>query len=142
MQPAPTEASQTATSVDPPRHTDSTSQHGLSDPTVSASSHLPRGEGRGSQQSLEDVEISSVSSSSTRRGRRTATRRVSDRDSSSQESSPGSRIQAYEKSNYYGRKKPQVVGFQIVSSSKPNKSLVAVDRFPNGGFHKHLYWHH
>lgn len=132
MQSAPSEVSQNATSVETFDNQSSSSEHGISILPDLASGRLPGGGGREPLLSPDDTDSASVSSGSTRRGRRSNTRRVSDRGRSSQESSPGSRIEEYEKLHQYGRKKSPPLAFQVVASGKDKTKGISIDKFPNG----------
>jgi len=135
MQPASPEASTTATLVDQIQDSSSsTSQHGLSD-------HFPQTSGgratlwnhRESSTPSEETDDASVTSGSTRRGRRNDAGRMSSREGSSQEGSPGSRIDEYEKAHRRVRK-PRQDGmiFQVVPTAKGKDSRLSIQDFPNG----------
>lgn len=129
MQPAPTEASQTATSVHQFSHTTSL-HHGLSDsPEPAPGSLLPEDAGLPSHQ-RDDPDTASVSSRATSRGRQLNAGRVSSRHGSSQDSSPGSRIDEYEKAHAIIRKPSDGMIFQVVPTSQI--SNVSIQEFPNG----------
>ncbi|KIW82234.1 hypothetical protein Z517_05261 [Fonsecaea pedrosoi CBS 271.37] len=133
MHPAPSEASQNATSVEPAQHLpSSSSQHGLPDIEHEASVGLlstsnPREPTPDLEESADNVSVRSVG---TQRGRPSNTRWISSRDSSSQ-GSPGSRIDEYERAHTQYRKPSDGIIFQVVPSSKDKTSRVSVESFPN-----------
>jgi hypothetical protein len=133
MQPAPTEFSPTATSVDFPNNP-SHSHHGLPDVPASASGSVPsRAEDAGLSPIPADTDAESVLSRATSRGRQpTANAGRLSRHDSSQDSSPGSRIDEYEKAhaNTLPRRPSDDMIFQIVKSDKI--SNVFIQEFPNG----------
>jgi hypothetical protein len=134
MQPAPTEASQNVTSVQSPATPSSSSQHGLLLTQQQASDGDPLlGSLREPSAVFEDnSDALSVSSGGTRRGRATNAGRLNSRDNSSQESSPGSRIDEYERANPRYRKPSDEMIFQIIPSDKNKHANVTVEAFPNG----------
>ena len=135
MQSAPPEASQNATSVDQPQTPSPPLHHGLSDTVQQASDDLlPESGHRVPSSVLEDSDAVSVGSGSTQRGRSANTRRLSSRDSSSQEGSPGSRIEEYERSHTQTRKHSDGMIFQIIPSAKGKVDSVSVESLPNGAF--------
>jgi hypothetical protein len=134
MQPASTEASQNATSVESPATPPSTSHHGLSHTQLQASDGNPSlGNLREPSAVFEDTsDALSVSSGGTRRGRATNAGRLNSRDNSSQEGSPGSRIEEYERASLRYRKPSDEMMFQLIPSDKNKPANVTVEDFPNG----------
>ena len=132
MQSAPSEASQNATSVEQSPNHAVTLQHGVSERSEPASGHLLSGDDRESHNVPDEGDTASVSSSSTHRGRRLDAGRLSSHSSSSQESSPGSRIDEYERSNQYGRRIKKPMAFKIVPSVGKEFGSISLDKFPNG----------
>lgn len=131
MQPAPKEASQNANTVelsqDQPPHL----HHGLQDLDEPASGHLSAGARELRSAPPTDSDALSVSSTSTSRGRQVDTSRLSARGDSSHSSSPGSRIDDYERKHAKPRKRSDGMIFQVVPS-KDRDSNVAIEEFPNG----------
>lgn len=133
MQSAPSESSQNATSVDQPQFPSPPSQYGLPDILHDASGGFLRADSpRRSESVLEDTDAASVSSSGTQRGRSSNAGLRSSRDNSSQEGSPGSRIDEYEKAHAQPRKLSDGMIFQIVPSAKGKIDTVSIETFPNG----------
>lgn len=134
MHPAPPEASQTATSVDQTQQSLSPpTQHGLSDNEPRASGGtLSSDNPREPSHLLEDLDYLSVSSGGTQRGRSANAGRISSRDNSSQEGSPGSRIDEYERAHVQHRKRSDGIIFQIVPSATDKSRRVFIESFPNG----------
>ena len=133
MQPAPSEVSQTATSIESLPEPTRTFQHGLSPTDELASAGFSSAEVvRVSSTSADDADNASVTSTSTHRGRRFDTRRLSRSESSSQESSPGSRIDEYEKAHVTPRKPMDGMVFKIVPMAAGKQNRVSVLDFPNG----------
>lgn len=134
MQPAPSEASQTATSVNQSPANLSSSQHGIQNHFEQAFGISPHGDNaREPEQPLEAADDHSANARDAQRGRTTNTRRISNREgTSSHESSPGSRIEEYERAHT----KPQAgsggLMFQVVPTAKGRKNGTSVDDFPNG----------
>ncbi|KAK5947437.1 hypothetical protein PMZ80_001587 [Knufia obscura] len=121
MQSAPPEASQTATSVNNSQDP-SNNQHGLPANSDLASDGRP--ERSVGEESLDPPDDASVASSATSRGRRSNLRRMST-GNDSQESSPGSRIDAYERANAIPRRPSDGMVFQIVpSTGNPGTSVL------------------
>ncbi|KAJ9602670.1 hypothetical protein H2200_012864 [Cladophialophora chaetospira] len=133
MHPAPPEIPQTATSVDQPQQTSPLTQHGLPHLQQPASGGtLPRSGLREPNLLLEETpDDVSVSSGGTRRGRSSNTGRLSRQHSSSQEGSPGSRIDEYERAFTKYRRPSDEMAFQIVPSAKDKPSQVSIEAFPN-----------
>ena len=133
MQSAPTEASPTATSVETTRNFPSSNHHGLPDTHQSASepSYLQEG-AREPDNPAVDTDTASVSSGGATRGRQPNAGRISTRNDSSQESSPGSRIDEYERANARTRKPSDGMIFQVIPNSKGGASNVSIQDFPNG----------
>ena len=131
MQSAPTEASQTATSVESSNNV-SPIHHGQPDLQHQASDSLPREDvGELPVDRPDDTDALSVSSGDTSRGRRSNTGRISSsRHGSSQESSPGSRIDEYERANATIRRPSNGMIFQVIRNS--GDSNVSIQEFPNG----------
>ncbi|ETN41609.1 uncharacterized protein HMPREF1541_03545 [Cyphellophora europaea CBS 101466] len=78
----------------------------------------------------DDCDALSVSSGGTSRGRQRDLRRLSSRDDSSYSSSPGSRIDEYERRHTKPKKRTGDMIFEIVPS-KHNQNGVAIEEFPN-----------
>lgn len=136
MQSAPSETSQNATSVDQPQVSSPSSQYGLPDILhVASNGFLRENSPRVPESAIEDTDAASVSSGDTQRGRSTNSRRINSRDNSSQEGSPGSRIDEYEKAHAQPRKPSDGMVFQIVPSAKGKIDNVSIETFPNG-----LFW--
>ena len=134
MQSAPTEASQTATSVDSSQDPSTSSHHGLQDPEQQASDGLSRQETVRAphEPAPDDADALSVSSGGTSRGRQLDARRISNRTDSSQESSPGSRIDEYERAHTKVYKQSHGMMFQVVPTKDGQIAGVSVEEFPNG----------
>jgi hypothetical protein len=133
MQPAPPEASPNATSLDQPQFSPTTLQHGNPDNPYQASGRPPHGvDDREPNTDLEAADAVSIASSQSRRGRRANAEWLSQssRSNSSQEGSPGHRIQEYERAHATPRK-PSGVIFQVIPSAK-GASKISVEKFPNG----------
>lgn len=133
MQPAPPEASQNATSLDQTQLPPTTLQHGSPDNSDQASGRLPHGvDDREPNADLEDADVVSIASSQSRRGRRANPEwlSLSSRSNSSQEGSPGHRIEEYERAHATPRKPPGVL-FQVIPSAK-GVSKISIEKFPNG----------
>lgn len=129
---APPEASQTAPSVTSPQDSTSSSQHGLHSlhDHVSDSPHDERLV-RDHQPAPDLSDDASVASSTTSRGRRSDARRVNVFRQDSDDSSPGGRIDAYERANAIPRRPSDGMIFQVVPSGQ-NSSDVTVLDLPNG----------
>ena len=137
MHPAPPEISQIANSVDQLQHPSSHAQHGLPHLQQPASGGtLPRSSPREPTPHLEDtldgVSVSSGGTQGPERGRSSNTGRLSRQHSSSQEGSPGSRIDEYERAFTKYRRPSDEMIFQIVPSAKDKPSQVSIEGFPNG----------
>jgi hypothetical protein len=133
MQSAPHEAPQTATSLGTSQDPTSPPQHGLPDRDEPASGHLPAGAGELRSTTAADSDALSIASSTTSRGRRLDERRLSDRDDSSHSSSPGSRIDDYERKHAKPRKRSDGMIFQVVpNKDKGKEGNVGIEEFPNG----------
>ena len=137
MQPAPPEIPQNATSVDQTQQPSPPAQHGLPHLQQPASSGtLLRSGHREPTTNLEDtldnVSVSSGGTHGGHRGRSPNTGRLSREQSSSQEGSPGSRIDEYERAFTKYRRPSDEMVFQIVPSAKDKPSLVSIEGFPNG----------
>ena len=134
MQPAPSKVSQNATLVDQHRQPSPPAQHGLPDLEQPASDGvLHSSRLREPTPHLEDTSDNlSVSSGGTRRGRPSDAGRVSRQDGSSQEGSPGSRIDEYERAYTNYRRPSDEMIFQVVPSAKDKTPKVSVESFPNG----------
>jgi hypothetical protein len=135
MQSAPTDISQNATSVESSHDNTSPSQHGLP-----LHSHLASDRLSGDREphhsvppdTSDTVSISSRSTT-TSRGRDRLTRRLSERtESSNASSSPGSRIDEYERKHARRSKKKDGLVFQVVPVKSNSDGGVAIEEFPNG----------
>jgi hypothetical protein len=137
MQPAPNEASQTATSVESSHRQPSPSNHGLQEHPDPASGRLSAGGRASSDPALppDDSDALSVSSGGTSRGRRLDLQRLSSRDDSSHSSSPGSRIDEYERKHAKPRRRNDGMIFQVVPGTNASSSI-AIEDFPNGKYHR------
>lgn len=135
MQSAPSEVSQNATLVDQPQVSSPPSQYGLPDTLHTASGGFLRENGPWVPDSVvDDTDTASVSSGGTQRGRSTNAGRIRSRDAASQDGSPGSRIDEYEKAHAQPRKRSDGMVFQIVPSAKGKIDTVSIETFPNGSF--------
>lgn len=106
----------------------STNHHGLS--TISSTSpDGPLDERLYSESAADDADNLSVTSAATGRGRRLNLRRMSS-GQDSQESSPGSRIDAYERANAVSRRLSGGMVFQLIPST--NADGTSVMDMPNG----------
>jgi len=133
MQPAPIEASLFATSEYRTPSPSSSQEHGLSNKPESASDQpLAQEDGREPSYPSNEADAASVASSDTRRGRKVDAGRISSRTNSSQDGSPGSRIEAYEKANSTKSKTSGPVEFHVVPSGKTTSTGASIDGFPNG----------
>jgi hypothetical protein len=131
MQSAPTEASQTATSVDPSSDSSTSNQYGLSDSHQQASGTvLLEHASVPSIERSDDVEAASVTSRGSSRGRQPKSGRLGNRQDTSQDSSPGSRIDEYERAHTVTRIPSDGMIFQVISNS--GTSRVSIQDFPNG----------
>ncbi|RVX67608.1 hypothetical protein B0A52_08137 [Exophiala mesophila] len=132
MQSAPSEVSQLASSLYQTQSSSPPSQHGFprSGQQTSGGS-LYETSPRESSLVIEDTDSASVSSSSTRRGRSSNIARISSRDTSSQDASPGSRIDDYERQHARYRKPSDGGTFQVVPSTNPGPYRVSINDFPN-----------
>ena len=102
-------------------------------PVDQASSRLPDVAGdREPSTGSDDADTISVTSNHSRRGRRANAEWLSSRSSSSQEGSPGYRIDEYERAHKSLRKPPTGVIFQVVPSARDATSRTSVEEFPNG----------
>lgn len=126
MQSAPPEDSHTATSVANPQDP-SDNQHGLSaNPNLVSDD---RSEQRHVSESPDPPDDASVASSATSRGRRSNLRRMSTRNDS-HETSPGSRVDAYERANAIPRRPSDGMVFQVIPST--GDSGTSILDMPNG----------
>lgn len=132
---APPEASQTAPSVQPLQDHTSASQHGLYPvhDQVSDGRPLERPEGEPSS-AIDPSDDASVASSATSRGRRSDSRRMNNARQDSNESSPGSRVDAYERANAIPRRPSDGMIFQLVPSGRDSSDVTVLD-LPNGTKH-------
>lgn len=71
-------------------------------------------------------------SSTTSRSGRTYTRRLSRQDTSSEERSPGSRIDAYERAHFSSRRPSDGMLFQVIPSTDNKVAQVSLLDLPNG----------
>ena len=129
MQSAPLEVSQTATSENHLQDPSSDIYHGLS----ADADLVPDGRSDrrldGEPSDIDPPDDASVASSATSRGRRSNLRRMSSRNDSG-ESSPGSRIDAYERANAIPRRPSDGMVFQVIPST--GNSGTSVLDMPNG----------
>lgn len=133
MQSAPPEASQNATLIDQPSFPSPPTQHGFSDDQRQASGGTASTRSpRVSPSTVDDIDNVSISSAGTQRGRSTNAGRISSRDASSQDGSPGSRIDEYERAHVQSRKRSDGMVFQIIPSTKGKTASVTIESFPNG----------
>ena len=133
MQPAPPEALQNAISVNQAQSPSPPAQHGLSEHHQQASGgSRPASSPRVPCPAPDEADIVSVSTPATQRGRSANTGRISSRDNSSQEGSPGSRIDEPERAHAHFRKRSDGLIFQIVPSAKGKVPTVSIESFPNG----------
>jgi len=129
MQSAPPEISQTANPGNHPQDPSSANQHGLSTNTDLASDGRPDERLVGEPSHLDPSDDVSVASSATSRGRRSDLRRMST-GHESPDSSPGSRVDAYERANAITRRPSDAMVFQVIPSTG-NSSTSVLD-MPNG----------
>lgn len=129
---APPEAFQTASSEQSSQNQTSHNQHGTKfvDEQASDSHHDGRLVGEPIARS-DTPDNLSVASSTTSRGRRSDPGRLSTNRQNSNESSPGSRIDAYERANAIPRRPSDGVVFQLVPSGKDSSDTTVLD-LPNG----------
>jgi hypothetical protein len=133
MLPAPPEASPYATSDDRSQLSLSPAQHGLPDTEQYASGGALLGSSPGASQSaVDDTDSVSISSGGTRRGRSANAGRISSPEHSSQEGSPGSRIDEYERAHTKRGTRSDGVLFQIVPSTGDKVRAISIEEFPNG----------
>ncbi|RMZ90485.1 hypothetical protein DV736_g2265, partial [Chaetothyriales sp. CBS 134916] len=132
MQPVPTEAFPIATSVEAYQDRLPIRQHGIAEHHEPGPGSLRLNEGpREPGESTSDTDAVSVSSSSAPRGRQADAGRISHRKESSQASSPGSRIDEYEKAHGSVWKRSDGMIFQVVPNAKGTSSRVSIEDFPN-----------
>jgi hypothetical protein len=139
MQSAPTETSQNATSVESSHDNPSPSQHGLLAHSQPVSDRLSGDREPQHPVPPDTSDTVSVSSGSTAtsRGRDRLTRRLSERtESSNASSSPGSRIDEYERKHARRSKKKDGLVFQVVPLKSNGDGGVAIEEFPNGMVHR------
>ena len=133
MQPAPSEAPQHVTSADHSQYPPSTLQHGSPDNADQASGRArPGADDREPSPDLVDADAASIASNGSRRGRRAHAGWLSSRSNSSQEGSPGHRIEEYERAHKALRKPSIGVVFQVIPSAKDAQDKISVEEFPNG----------
>ena len=133
MHPAPPEASNNATSVDQSQLPPPPTQHGLSEiEQLASGGSLSWSSPRVPTSAPDEADNLSVSSRGTRRGRSANAGRISSRETSSQEGSPGSRIDEYERAHAQLRKRSDGIIFQIVPSAKGKIQTLSIESFPNG----------
>ena len=131
MQPEPTRASQND-NLATTQTTSATPEHGLQhDHEEASASLLGREDDAMFSSTAVETDAASVSSEGSRRAPRSHSRRLSS-SSSSQRSSPINRIEEYERSQKYVRRPSERFSFQVVLSTKGNRSSVSVQDFPNG----------
>lgn len=133
MQPAPFEAPQPATSVDQSHSPPNTVQHGSPNISDQASGRLPGGtDDREPSPETDEVDTISTTSDRSQRGRRASVEWLSSRSHSSQDGSPGYRIEEYERAHKSLRKPSHGVVFQVIPSLRDANNTVSVEEFPNG----------
>jgi hypothetical protein len=134
MQPAPTQASQNATSVESSDNTTHVQQHGLPDARQPASgSPPPEDESREPGGPPTDPDAAPATGEEGIRGRQANVGRVNIRNDSSQETSPGSRVDEYERANAIPRRPSDGMIFQVVPNAQGKVSSISIQEFPNGG---------
>ena len=109
-------------------------QHGLSNEhDESSATRLGREDvARTSGASIEP-DAASVSSEGSRRGRDSYSGRLnSSSSSSSQRSSPVTRVEEYERQHTYSRRTSDRITFQVIPSTAGSRSRVSIEEFPNG----------
>jgi hypothetical protein len=109
-------------------------QHGLSDEHDESSATLLHREdvARTSGAPIES-DAASVSSEGSGRSRDTHSGRLnSSSSSSSQRSSPVTRVEEYERQRTYSRRTSDRITFQIIPSTAGSRSRVSIEEFPNG----------
>lgn len=135
MQSAPPETPQNATSPNRSQLPPPTVQHGSPDNPDEASGRLPDvADDREANAGTDDADTISVASDRSRRGRRADAEWLSSRSNSSQEGSPGYRIEEYERAHKSMRKPATGVIFQIIPSARDAANKISVEEFPNGPF--------
>lgn len=133
MQPRPTEFPQKEPADNPSSQSTSSAQHGLqNDLQPCPSPSLRREAGEGFPQQGHDADAVSVCSGGSERGRKANVRRLNSNDRSSQGSSPGNRIDDYERSHRSSPRSGGGLSFQVIPSLKNAKERSSVDQFPNG----------
>lgn len=133
MQSQPTEVSQNEPVDDHISQSISSAQHGIwTDVEPSSSPSLRRDAGEDSPHPGGSADAVSVSSAGSGRGRKPNSRRLKSHDRSSEGSSPGSRIEEYERSHLPSPCLGDGVLFQVIPSVKDVKKRLSVDQFPNG----------
>jgi hypothetical protein len=131
MQSAPHEVTQNATSVEISCDSTPPTQYGHLDLREQASDRLLEGDREPPNVLLDNSDALSVSSGSTSRGRHINTRRLSHQTASSHSSSPGSRIEEYERKHAKHRKPKDGLVFQVVPGKDQNAAH-SIEAFPNG----------
>lgn len=133
MQSAPPEILQTATTPGILRDNHPSTQDGFYSDRDTGSGGRSTGdlasETHSGAQTSDDV---SVVSSTTSRSGRTYTRRLSRQDTSSEERSPGSRIDAYERAHFGSRRPSDGMLFQVIPSTNHKDAQVSLLDLPNG----------
>lgn len=133
MQSARPEVSPNATLVDQPRNPSSSIQYGQPVNDRPASGGALHDSRPGVSLAVsDDLDSASVSSGDTQRGRPFNAGRINSRNDSSQSSSPGSRIDEYEKAQVSHRKRSKGLIFQVIPSPSDKTQIVSIESFPNG----------
>ncbi|RMD43794.1 hypothetical protein DV735_g1364, partial [Chaetothyriales sp. CBS 134920] len=132
MQPEPPEVPPFTTSLGAYQDPFQTRQYGIAarhepDPGSPRLGHGPREPG----ETTSDSDALSVSSSNATRGRQADTRGLSNRNESSQASSPGSRIDEYERAHGVVRRRSDGMIFQVIPSAVGTPSRISIEDFPN-----------
>jgi hypothetical protein len=134
MQPEPPRVSQND-SLASSQNPTTLNQHGLSDEHDGSSATLLGREAvaRTSGASIEP-DAASVSSEGSRRGRDSHSGRLNSTStsSSSQRSSPVTRVEEYERQQTYSRRTSDRITFQVIPSAAGSRSRVSIEEFPNG----------
>lgn len=136
MQSEPYEALQTATSEERSQNTESSLHHGQQEHQHAASGSIPHQDAASepSAHHADNTDTLSMSSGDTTRGRQRNIGRIDNRNDSSQETSPGSRIDEYEKAHSTIRRQSDEILFQVIASRKGGTINVSIEEFPNGEY--------
>jgi hypothetical protein len=133
MQSALPEPPKNATSVNQSQFPPNSIQHGSPDNPDQVSDRLPdAADDREPSAGTDEADTISIASNHSRRGRRANAEWLSSRSSSSQEGSPGYRIEEYERAHKSMRKPATGVIFKVILSARDATNRISVQEFPNG----------